>query len=168
MNRARSRRVPFLACIAAALALQAAAVEAGWPKARTRAGRGYAVVPTSRPVGVAPSPMLGSFYPTPMLTVRGNGPAGGGYSALGQFGADASLSLYGPLSPLRATTAPVLVYTRGYDGLVRPTTGVSFSTPNLPEVTPVVYPTRANFYGGFRESGTPPWWPSGINYIDQN
>ncbi len=78
------------------------------------------------------------------------------------------MALYGPISPLRAQAAPVLTYTSGYDGVVRPTLGTSFSTPLLPRVTPVVYPTRANIYGGFRHSDTPPWWPSAINYIDQN
>jgi hypothetical protein len=60
---------------------------------------------------------LGSFYPTPYLMVRGNAPAGGGYSPLGTFG-ETSMTLYGPLSPYRMTTAPVLTYTRGYDGRI--------------------------------------------------
>ena len=64
--------------------------------------------------------------------------------------------------------APVATYSSGYGGVARPSLGVSFSTPMLPEITPVVYPTRANISGGFRHSGTPPWWPSAINYIDQN
>jgi hypothetical protein len=79
-----------------------------------------------------------------------------------------TLALYGPLSPLRATAAPVFAYTRGYDGVLRPTVGTSFSYPNLPELSPVVYPTRANVYGGFRVSGTPPWWDAAHNWLDQN
>ena len=49
-----------------------------------------------------------------------------------------------------------------------PAVGTSFSTPLRPDVTPVVYPTRANLYGGPRVLRTPPWWPSGINYVDLN
>ena len=48
-----------------------------------------------------------------------------------------TLSLYGPLSPLRATTAPVLIYVRGYDGTIRVTEAISFSNPNLPDLSPV-------------------------------
>ena len=112
-------------------------------------------------------PMLGTFYPTPTMFVRGNGLAGGGYSPLGIFG-DQTMALYGPLSPLRATTAPVRTYASGYDGRPVIVEGTSFSTPNLPGVTPVVYPTRANYYYGFRESHDPPWWPRRSNWIDQN
>jgi hypothetical protein len=111
--------------------------------------------------------MLGTFYPGPTLWVRGNGVAGGGYSPLGQYGTS-TLALDGPLSPLRATAAPVLTYSRGYDGVVRPQVGTSFSYPNLPRLGPVVYPTRANVYPGFRTSPTPPQWQSSINWLDQN
>jgi hypothetical protein len=101
------------------------------------------------------------------MFVRGNGTAGGGYSPLGEFG-DATMALYGPLSGLRYSSAPVLTYSRGYNGapVVRP--GTSFSTPNLGGLTPVVYPTQATNYYGFRSSGEPPWWPSAINWMDQN
>jgi hypothetical protein len=102
-----------------------------------------------------------------MITVRGNDPLGGGYSPLGIFG-DQTLSLYGPLSPLRATTAPVLVYVRGYDGSIRVSDGASFSTPNLPELSPVRYPTPANDYFGPRVPRIAPWGPSAVNWIDQN
>ncbi|MEO6810301.1 MAG: hypothetical protein ABI353_14390 [Isosphaeraceae bacterium] len=131
--------------------------------------RGRAVVPTStvRPPDAAPTPMLGTFYPEPYMFVRGNGSVGGGYSPLGSY-LEGNLALYGPISPLRATAAPVVTYSRGYDGVVRPQAGTSFSTPNLPELTPVIYPTRANLYGGTRTTKTPPWWPSAINFIDQN
>jgi hypothetical protein len=99
--------------------------------------------------------------------VRGNAPAGGGYSPLGQFG-ETTLSLYGPLSSFRFTSAPVLTYTRGYDGRAVLAPGTSFSTPNLPDLTNVVYPTQASNFYGFRQSGTPPSWPNAINWIDQN
>jgi hypothetical protein len=111
--------------------------------------------------------MLGNFYPEPYMFVRGNGSVGGGYSPLGSY-LEGNLALYGPISPLRATAAPVVTYTRGYDGVARPEVGTSFSTPNLPELTPVIYPTRANLYGGARTTRTPPWWPNAINFIDQN
>ena len=111
--------------------------------------------------------MLGSFYPNPYIIVRGNAPAGGGFSPLGQFG-DTSMDLYGPLSSLRQIAAPVVTYQRGYDGVVRPAVGTSFSNPNLPEINPVVYPTKASFYYGPRTQSTPPWWDRGITWIDQN
>src|SRR5580693_1558854 len=75
----------------------------GW--ARRRAAR-VTPTPTPAPVPVRTSyepslyPMLGTFYPTPYLMVRGNWPAGGGYSPLGIYG-DASMAVYGPLSPFR-------------------------------------------------------------------
>src|SRR5438309_2340423 len=70
--------------------------------------RGTTVVPSSRSI---PAPRtqtvnsfgrLGTFYPTPYLMVRGNAPAGGGYSPLGEYG-NTTLSLYGPLSSFRMT-----------------------------------------------------------------
>lgn len=119
-------------------------------------------VPANRPIGT-----LGTFGPTPYMFTRGNGPAGGGYSPLGEFG-DATMALYGPLSGLRYSSAPVLTYTRGYNGQGVLTPATSFSTPNLGGLSPVVYPTQATNYNGFRQSGQPPWWPSAINWIDQN
>jgi hypothetical protein len=110
---------------------------------------------------------LGSYYPTPYLMVRGNAPAGGGYSPLGTFG-ETTMSLYGPLSGFRMTTAPVLTYSRGYDGRTVVTQGTSFSAPNLPALTPVVYPTQATYAYGFRHSGSPPWWANAYTWIDQN
>jgi hypothetical protein len=124
-------------------------------------------VPTTCTNATEPTPMLGSFYPTPYMFVRGNAPAGGGYSPLGAAG-DMNLALYGPLSPLRVTSAPVLTYVRGYDGRLVPTVSTSFSYPNMPAASPVIYPTQATNYYGFKESGTPPWWKSSLNWIDQN
>ena len=66
------------------------------------------------------------------MFVRGNGTAGGGYSPLGVFG-DQTMVMYGPTSSLRAIAAPVLTYTRGYDGRTVAAPGTSFSArPNLP------------------------------------
>jgi hypothetical protein len=110
---------------------------------------------------------LGTFYPTPVITVRGNNPLGGGYSPLDIYG-DQTLSLYGPLSPLRVTTAPVLVYVRGYDGSIRVSEAASFSNPNLPELSSVRYPTGANYYYGPRVNRLSPWGLNAINWIDQN
>ncbi len=113
------------------------------------------------------SATLGTFSPTPYIMVRGNAPVGGGYSPLGIAG-DQTMALYGPFSPFRAYSAPVRMYTRGYDGRVRVTEGFSFSTPNSPELTPVVYPNESSNFYGPRVSRTPPSWSSAINWIDQN
>src|SRR4051812_30652555 len=43
----------------------------------------YVSVPKPTSFEPSPYPMLGTFYPTPSLMVRGNWPAGGGYSPLG-------------------------------------------------------------------------------------
>jgi hypothetical protein len=112
-------------------------------------------------------PMLGTFYPTPTLMVRGNWPAGGGYSPLGIYG-DVSMAVYGPLSPFRNYSAPVVTYGSGYDGRPVPLVGTSFSTPNRPEITPVIYPTQANYFWRIRDTGDPPWWGNGMDWIDQN
>jgi hypothetical protein len=113
-----------------------------------------------------PAP-LGSFYPTPYIMVRGNFPVGGGYTPFDQTG-DTTMALYGPTSALRATTAPVLGYSRGYDGRTAIVEGRSFSYPFQPELSPVIYPTQATYFWGFRQSSTPPWWKNGINWVDQN
>src|SRR5262245_8123519 len=133
-----------------------------------RAGRAMGVTrarPAYAPHTAAPGP-LGTFVSTPYITVGGDYPAGGGYSPLGIYG-DQTMALYGPTSPLRPMTAPVVTYTRGYDGVVRPTEGISSSYPNLPLLSPVIYPTEANNYYGPRVIQTP-WWNSAINWIDQN
>jgi hypothetical protein len=127
-----------------------------------------AASPTPTSFDPSPYPMLGTFYPSPYLMVRGNWPAGGGYSPLGLYG-DQSMAVYGPLSPFRGYTAPVVTYTRGYDGRPVPVEGNSFSTPNRPDMTPVVYPTQSNYYYRIRgEPGDPPWWGTGTDWIDQN
>jgi hypothetical protein len=111
-------------------------------------------------------PSLGTFEPTPYLMVRGNWPAGGGFSPLEVYG-DQSMAVYGPFSPLRSTSAPITTYSRSYDGRVYPREGTSFSTPNLPALSPVVYPTQANYYYAPRLNRTPPSWSSGFNWVDQ-
>jgi hypothetical protein len=100
--------------------------------------------------------------------VGGNAPISGGYSPLGTFG-DTSMSLNGPFSPMRSITAPVVTYNRGYDGVTREIPGTSTSTPNQPILSPFVYPTRRNnYYAPRTGTRTPPWWTSGMNWIDQN
>ena len=81
---------------------------------------------------------------------------------------DQTLTLYGPLSAFRVSTAPVLGYTRGYDGQLRVTEANSFSYPNQPELSPVVYPTESNYFYGPRVNKTPRWGSNAINWIDQN
>jgi len=117
---------------------------------------------------VCPSPpTLGTFEPTPYIMVGGLSPIGGGYSPLGIYG-DGSMALNGPFSPMRSTSAPVRMYSRGYDGVLRESRGTSFSNPNLPDLSPIVYPTPRNYYYAPRANRTPPWWSNGINWIDQN
>jgi hypothetical protein len=123
-------------------------------------------VPTVRRIDPVYGDRLGTFFPTPAVVVQGNYPAGGGYSPLGTFG-DTTMSLYGPLSSFRTTTAPVLTYTRGYDGVVRPAELISTSYPNLPLLAPLAYPTRANYYYAPRILDNP-GQESAINWLDQN
>jgi hypothetical protein len=165
MNRQTAARWRAVIGLLGLLAWSPLSAQAGgpvWHRTRTRS-----VVPTAVPAQPGPYPGLGTFYPSPTMFVRGNSFAGGGYSPLGIFG-DATMVIYGPLSSLRATAAPVQTYARGYDGRPVILEGTSFSTPNLPGATPVVYPTQATYYYGFKESYIPPWWPSAINWIDQN
>ncbi|MGP0068173.1 MAG: hypothetical protein ACLQGP_31820 [Isosphaeraceae bacterium] len=109
---------------------------------------------------------LGTFMPTPMVWIGGDFPNGGGYSPLGLYG-DQTMALYGPFSPFRTATAPVVVYSRGYDGVVRPTEGIATSYPNLPALSPVAYPTQANNYYGPRVLQDPRSYPA-FNWLDQN
>ena len=113
---------------------------------------------------VAPSPMLGNFRPTPYVLIRGST-----VNDLGASGGSApSLGLYGPLSAFRSVSAPVNVVTRGYDGIPTVVEGTSFSYPNLPSLSPYVYPTRASNYSAFRQQATPPHWDRGTNWVDLN
>jgi hypothetical protein len=140
-----------------------------WAGHRTGRAHRPMIVSRARPMSALnsfPAPTLGTFMPTPSLIVRGNDPVGGGYSPLGIYG-EQTMSLYGPFSPLRPATAPVTTYTRGYNGEVRLTQGISSSYPNLPILSPVIYPTEANHYYGPRIVRAP-WWDSAINWIDQN
>ncbi len=115
----------------------------------------------------APSNMLGTFYSTPTIFVQGDFPTGRGYSPLGQYGVN-NLTIYGPISAYRSVAAPVRVYSRGYSGEVVESEGTSSSNPFLDRPQPVMYPTANSYYYKPRRATTPPWWQSGINWVDQN
>lgn len=173
MSRSAVRLRGLFACagLASITILLAAPAQAGWPfskRQRTQPAPAQAYVPTAYPAGNAASPMLGTFYPTPYMSVRGNAPAGGGYSVMEYFGEGSNLSIYGPMSALRTVAAPVDVYERGYDGRVYANRGTGYSYPYMPPASPLIYPTQATYYWGPRESGTPPWWNTGANWVDQN
>lgn len=157
------RWLPVAILALAAVTNPAAAGDKHARRARRAAAR---AVPTARVVDPVYGTRLGTFNPTPAIVVQGNYPSGGGYAPLGIWG-EQNLSLYGPWSALRSTTAPVLTYTRGYDGVLRPAEGMSTSYPNLPQLAPVAYPTRANDYYGPRRIQNPAK-DSAINWLDLN
>ena len=168
MNCSGSSRRFFLNC-RTLMAFMVLPVGVAAAQDRFESPRVQGVVPAARPVCVSPvAAQLGTFQPTPFIMVLQGGPAGGGYSSLDYYGAGQSLQIYGPLSAFRAVAAPVMTYSRGYDGRVYASPGISFSTPNLPGLSPVIYPTSASYYYAPRVNRTPPQWTSGINWIDQN
>lgn len=130
-------------------------------------GRKVVVTRARPPYARSSNATLGTFQPTPYLWVGGSFPTGSGYTPMDTYG-DQTLALYGPLSALRVSTAPILGYARGYDGKIHLVEANSFSYPNLPELSPVVYPTEANYFYGPRVPRTPRWGSSAINWIDQN
>ena len=117
---------------------------------------------------VAPSNMLGTFRSTPVITVRGNGVIGGGYSPIGLYGENNAMTLFGPFSSLRQTSAPVNTVVRGYDGVATQVEGTAFSNPFQPDLSPVKYPTRASNFSAPRGPGVPPRTGNGIMWVDQN
>jgi hypothetical protein len=164
--RPPSPRAPLLALV---VILTAGVLTAAAGDRHPRRARRVAVVqavPTARFRDPAYGSRLGTFNSTPAIVVQGDFPAGGGYAPLGIFG-DAAMSLYGPTSALRTTTAPVTTYTRGYGGVVRPTPTITTSYPNLPYLSPVAYPTRANHYYAPRVPANP-GQESAINWLDMN
>jgi hypothetical protein len=112
-------------------------------------------------------PSLGTFEPTPYIMVGGAAPVSGGYSPMGTYG-DTTLSLNGPVSPLRSVAAPVVTYSRGYDGVIRQVQGTTTSTPNLPRLSPYAYPTRRNNYYAPRTGRSMSQYTSAVNWLDQN
>ena len=155
-------RGPMLFCLVGLCFAEVRTAEAGGPPRRRRL-----IETVARPSEPTMYPMLGTFTPSPFTIVGGNFPVGGGYSPLDSFG-DQTMVLSGPISVLRNVSAPVRAYTRGYDGRPVIVEGTSFSTPNQPDLTPVVYPTQATNYYAPRRLSNPPWWASGMNWIDQN
>jgi hypothetical protein len=117
---------------------------------------------------VAPTGMLGTFNPTPVVSIRGSGVAGGGYSTSDYYGFGNSLTIFGPLSAFRQTAAPVNTVVRGYDGAPTLVQGTGFSNPMQPNLSPFVYPTRANNYSALPFQGTPPQGDRALMWIDQN
>ena len=112
--------------------------------------------------------MLGNFIPQPYMSVGGTSRYSQSYAPLGMFG-NVTLAEYGPQSANRQVAAPVVTYSRGYDGVVRQSEGIGFTFPYRPSIAPLTYPTRANFSRGFGvNGGTPPAWDSPLNWIDQN
>jgi hypothetical protein len=168
MNCSGSSRRFFLKC-RNLLAFMVLSVGVAVAQDRFESPRVQGVVPAARAVCVSPvTAPLGTFQPTPYIMVGGSGPAGGGYSSFDNYGGGGSLAIYGPLSAFRAVAAPVMIYSRGYDGRVYASPATSFSTPNLPGLSPVIYPTSASYYYAPRVNRTPPQWTSGMNWIDQN
>ncbi len=168
MNRSGSSRRFFLNC-RSLLAFMVLPVGVAAAQDRLQSPRLQGLVPAPRPVCVnLVSAELGTFQPTPSVVVPGVGPSGGGYSSLDYYGAGQSLQIYGPLSAFRAVAAPVMTYSRGYDGRLYASPATSFSTPNMPALSPVIYPTSASYYYAPRVNRTPPQWTTGINWIDQN
>ncbi|WP_169975957.1 hypothetical protein [Tautonia rosea] len=96
-----------------------------------------AVIVPSVPVPtVARSPYLGTFRPDPTLVIRSGYNTGGGYSPGDLPTSYGSMSLYGPFSRLRSVPTEVVTYSRGYDGVLRPTSsGISYEYTN-----PALYP----------------------------
>jgi hypothetical protein len=127
------------------------------------------VAPAPRPQDrLAPTGMLGTFTPTPVVTVRDNGAIGGGYSTLNLSGFGSAMSIFGPLSAFRQTSAPVNTVVRGYDGVPTLVQGTGFSNPMQPGLSPFVYPTRASNYSALPFQGTPPQRDKALMWIDQN
>jgi hypothetical protein len=112
--------------------------------------------------------MLGTFYPSPMTSINDNTIIGQNRSPLGSYGQENSLSIYGPLSVFRATSAPVTTVVRGYDGVPNLVQGTSFSNPLRPSLSPVIYPTRASNYSALKYQTTSPRRDSSIMWIDQD
>jgi hypothetical protein len=129
----------------------------------------YQAVPVQyQAVQVPPPRLLGTFYETPYMTVGGNGfPGGAGYAPLQQYG-DSVMSLYGPFASLRATAAPVQLYTRSACGQVQPELATSFSYPFLPQLSPVKYPVRTQIRGEARSLIRYSPADAGFNWVDQN
>jgi hypothetical protein len=109
---------------------------------------------------------LGTFYPKPYTYAPANGLARGSFTPMGIQSAG-SLAEYGPLSMYRRVSIPVDTYSRGYDGVVVASPGVTTVYPNVWNINPAngraaisFPPNRA--YRPFRSGAET------VNWIDQN
>ena len=135
---------------------------------RRRDAQGSAVTQRCQTVLPRTSSTLGTFYPTPVITVQAIYPIGGGYSPLGISG-DQELALYGPFSPFRTTTAPVLTYVRGYDGQIRVDGSTRVSDAQSSRLCRRSLSDRGQQLLTVQGSAERlPSWSSAINWIDQN
>ena len=106
MNRSRPSRRFFLSC-RSLLAFMVIPVGVAVAEDQFGLPREQGFMPATQPVCVSPmTSTLGTFQPTPYIMVRGNWPAGGGYSSLEFYGGGQSMTIYGPLSAFRAVAAP--------------------------------------------------------------
>lgn len=159
---------PIVLGVALLLTVGAAGSHAGerfFRRARRQPVTVVQPVPTVRRIDPVYGDRLGTFYPTPAVGVMGNYPNGVGYSPLGTY--NNSMSEIGPFSSWRTAAAPVATYSRGYDGVVRPTESITNTYPMLPQLAPLAYPTRANYYYAPRYRDRPAF-ESAINWLDQN
>jgi hypothetical protein len=115
---------------------------------------GVAVGPEMYPVTTAAyrPQSLGTFRSSPSLYVSSGYTSGGAYSAISQYPNSASLAVYGPTSLLRPASSDVVLYSRGYDGRLYPTSvGTSITYPNLsplntPELEVNPFRNRVNYF----------------------
>lgn len=157
----RRLRFPLVSALVAGGLIGSA--EAGDRLFRRKARPVREMATTIRPEDqVAPTNMLGSFRSTPYVLVGRYPIMGGG------LGRENSLLVYGPTSYFRSYAAPVETVVRGYDGVPTIVEGTAFSYPNMPSLSPVVYPTRASNYSALKFQTTPPQRDRGTMWIDHN
>lgn len=128
-----------------------------WPSpvvGQTVARPVQAVIPMET---VARPRYLGTFRPDPALATYTGPGTTGGYAPAGLPRSYASMSVYGPFSRVQSLPEEVITYSRGYDGVLRPTsTGISYQYPNparYRDMTLIPTGYKYNFNRGTR---TPP------------
>ena len=93
---------------------------------------------------------LGTFYPTPYITVGGDVPVGGRLLAARDLRRSDTAALRPALGvPYPQQLPSSLTFAATTAGRT-PDRGISFSNPNLPVLSPVRYPTVGNYYYGPR------------------
>ena len=79
----------------------------------------------------AQRPYLGTFRPNPALIVTNGVGSTVGFAPAGNPSQSAAMSLYGPFSRLRPIPREVVTYSRGYDGVLRPSSvGLAYEYPD--------------------------------------